>query len=104
MARLAALIDGVFDDLAHPGEHQVPERDTLEHLAPLPVDDLALLVHDVVVLDQIAAGAAGGALRPWLWPLDLFRGQPSRGPLLLPDGPPVHPCFYGLATAEALQC
>src|SRR2546421_8153398 len=72
MARLAALVDRVFDDLAHPGEHQVPERDTLEHLAPLPVDDLALLVHDIVVLDEIAAGGAGLGLRPRLCPLRLF--------------------------------
>ena len=76
MARLAALVDRIFDDLAHPGEHQVPERDTLEHLAPLSVDDLALLVHDIVVLDEIAAGVEVVALDLGLCPFDLFRHQP----------------------------
>src|SRR2546429_2177663 len=97
MARLAALVDRIFDDLAHPGEHQVPERDTLEHLAPLPVDDLALLVHDIVVLDKIAAGGGGLGPPPCLCPFPLFSYHPWLHPLpRAPAAPGLHCFFFAL--------
>ena len=45
------LIDGIFDRLADPVLDLLPEIRALEDFAALAVDDLALLVHDVVVLD-----------------------------------------------------
>src|SRR2546428_9490124 len=101
MPRLAALADRVLDDLTHPGEHEVPERDTLEHLAPLPVDDLALLVHDVVVLDQIAAGVEGVGLHPCLCPFALFRDQPWLDRPLGPAAPHAYHFFFALAAPHA---
>src|SRR5256714_12618158 len=93
MPRLAALTDRILDDLAHPGEHQVPERDTLEHLAPLPVDDLALLVHDIVVLDQVAAGGRGGAPALRLGPRALLLHPPRLAPPPRAAPAPAPPCF-----------
>src|SRR2546428_5564813 len=102
MPRLAALADRVLDDLTHPGEHQVPERDTLEHLAPLPVDDLALLVHDVVVLDQIAAGVVRVAPDPVLCPSYLFLDQPLLYQLLNTGTRPGFASFFGFAPQQGL--
>src|SRR5207245_10770838 len=77
MAGLAALVDRVLDHLAHPGEHQLTQVDTLEDFAALTIDDFALLVHDVVVLDEVAAGVEVVPLDLGLCGLDLAR-YPAR--------------------------
>ena len=70
------LVDGVFDRLADPVLDLLPEIGAFENFAALAVNDLALLVHDVVVLDEVAAGVEVVPLHLGLGALDLSGDQP----------------------------
>src|SRR3989442_13256540 len=70
------LVDGVLDRLADPFADLLFEIGALEDFAALAVDNLALLVHDVVVLDQITAGGGVLPLPPGLGAPPLSRDQP----------------------------
>src|SRR5260370_20712652 len=83
VAGLAALVDGVFDRLADPSLDLLAEIGALQDFAPLAVDDLALLVHDVVVLDQVTAGGASMGPPPSVGAPALTRDQPGLDPHLL---------------------
>src|SRR2546427_12323420 len=84
------LVDGVLDRLADPFADLLFEIGALEDFAALAVDNLALLVHDVVVLDQITAGV--GAWRPPPGPGALaLASRPPRLQLVLARCPP-HVC------------
>src|SRR5438874_6532719 len=84
------LVDGIFDRLADPVLDLLPEIRALEDFAALAVDDLALLVHDVVVLDQVAAGVEVVPLHLGLGALDLSRNQPRLDRLVVGDAQHVH--------------
>src|SRR5260370_14547381 len=87
VAGLAALVDGVFDRLADPSLDLLAEIGALQDFAPLAVDDLALLVHDVVVLDQVTAGGGDSCPPPCLGRPPLTPREP-RVSLSAPDQPP----------------
>src|SRR5260370_15476264 len=78
MPALAVLVDALGDELAGVVEDVVARVRALEDLAPLLVDDLALLVHHVVVLDDVLAGIEMHALD-----LLLRAGDRSRDPRML---------------------
>src|SRR5581483_3230695 len=71
-------LDALLDDVLHVAEDVRPHVCALEHLAPLFVDDLALLVHHVVVLDDVLAGVEVHALD-----LLLCAGDRARDPRVL---------------------
>src|SRR5712675_1185271 len=80
MAALTVLLDALGDDVLRVAQDVGPRVSALEHLAPFFVDDLALLVHHVVVLDHVLAGIEMHALD-----LLLGAGDRSRHPWVL-DG------------------
>src|SRR3989449_11747181 len=85
------LVDGVLDRLADPFADLLFEIGALEDFAALAVDNLALLVHDVVVLDQITASVEVVPLHLGLSALDLSRDQPRLDRLPAGGPPHVHP-------------
>src|SRR5439155_934336 len=62
VAALAGLVDSLLDDVLHVAQDVAARVGALQHLLPLFVDDLALLVHHVVVLDHVLAGVEVHAL------------------------------------------
>src|SRR5713101_9274667 len=78
MTALAMSLDALGDDLLDVLEDVPASVGAFEHLAPLFVDDLALLVHDVVVLDDMLARVEVHALD-----LLLGAGDRSRHPRVL---------------------
>src|ERR1700682_4310722 len=103
MAGLAALVDRVLDHLTHPGEHQFAKVDPLEDFAALAVDDFALLVHDVVVLDEVTAGVEVVPLDLGLRALDLARHHARLDRLVVGDAQHVHHALDAVATEDAHQ-
>src|SRR5438105_11588324 len=103
MPRLAVLGHGIVHDLPDPARDLVPKRGPFEDRPALAVDDLALLVHDVVVIDDVAAGVEVVALDLGLRPLDLARDQARLDRLVLLDPQPVHHAPDALAAADAHQ-
>ena len=55
MPALAVRLNALLDDVVHVRQDVGPRVGALEHLAPLFVNDLTLLVHHVVVLDHVLA-------------------------------------------------
>src|SRR2546427_12449887 len=86
------LVDGVLDRLADPFADLLFEIGALEDFAALAVDNLALLVHDVVVLDQITAGGGVVAPPPCLGAPPLSRGPPRLHPPPRPRPPATRHC------------
>src|SRR5712691_8660107 len=78
MTALAMSLDALVDDLLDVLEDVPAGVGAFEHLAPLFVDDLALLVHHVVVLDDMLAGVEMHA-----FDLLLRAGDRSRHPRML---------------------
>src|SRR5882672_4235395 len=78
MAALAMLLDALGDDVLRVAEDVRSRVRALEHLAPLLVNDLPLLVHYVVVLDHVFAGVEVHALD-----LLLGAGNRTRDPRVL---------------------
>src|SRR5260370_19659980 len=78
MAALAMSLDALGDDLLDVLEDVPASVGAFQHLAPLFVNDLALLVHHVVVLDDMLA-------RVEVHALDLLQraGDRSRHPRML---------------------
>src|SRR6267143_5381766 len=97
------LGDGFFDRLADPSLDLLPEIGALEDFATFAIDDLALLVHDVVVLDQITAGVEVVALHLGLGPLDLSRDQSRFDRFVIGDAEHVHHALDALAAEDAHQ-
>src|SRR3989441_10785111 len=95
------LVDGVLDRLADPFADLLFEIGALEDFAALAIDNLALLVHDVVVLDQITAGVAVVAFHLGLGAPDLSRDQPRLHRLAIGDPPPGHHSPSACAAADA---
>src|SRR5712692_8045236 len=62
MAVGAVLVDAPVDDVLDVLEDVRARIGAVEYLQPLLVDDLTLLVHDVVVLDDVLAGVEVHAL------------------------------------------
>src|SRR5258706_30373 len=73
----------------------------LEDLATLAVDDLALLVHDVVVLDDVAARIEVVALDARLGALDLAGHHARLDGGVLVDAQAVHDALHALAAEDA---
>src|SRR2546427_7458849 len=94
------LVDGVLDRLADPFADLLFEIGALEDFAALAVDNLALLVHDVVVLDQITAGVEGMPPPPCLSapPLSREPPPPPLSPAPVPP-PPSSPAPSGAPPA-----
>src|SRR2546425_5714453 len=59
---LATRVDALLDDVGHVGEDVRARVRALQHFAAAFVNDLALLVHHVVVLDHVLAGVEMHAL------------------------------------------
>ena len=66
----AVLIDSLVDDVLHVAEDVGAGICPVQHLVPFLVDDLALLVHHVVVLDDVLAGVEVESLDLLLRALD----------------------------------
>src|SRR5665213_1843294 len=75
----------------------------LEDLTAFAVDDLALLVHDVVVLDDVATGVEVVALHAGLRSLDLPRHEAVLDGHVLLDVEPVHDALHALTAEDAHQ-
>ena len=80
-----------------------PGVDALQDLAPLAVDDLALLVHDVVVLDDVAPGVEVIALDPGLRALDLAAEHLGLEGHVLVHVQPAHQPLDPLPAEDAQQ-
>src|SRR5437868_15392144 len=93
MSRLAMLVDRILDHLANPRLHLLTQVDALEHTAPLAVDDLALLVHDIVVLDEVTAGGEVVPPDRGLRPLPLPRDQARLDRFVARPPQPARPAF-----------
>src|SRR2546425_8119621 len=95
------LVDGVLDRLADPFADLLFEIGALEDFAALAIDNLALLVHDVVVLDQITAGGEVVAFPPCLGAPPLSREQPRPHRLPLRGPPPGSSTPFSVSPPEA---
>ena len=74
-----------------------------ENLASLAVDDLALLVHDVVVLDDMTPAVEVLSLDARLRAFDLPRHQLRLDRRVLVDAEPAHEALHPLAAEHAHQ-
>src|SRR4029077_5990741 len=72
---LGVQLDEPLDQVIDPAVDLVGQVGALEHLPPLGVDDLALRVHDVVVLEDVLARDEVLLLDLLLRVLDLLRKQ-----------------------------
>src|SRR3989454_1525908 len=97
------LVDGVLDRLADPFADLLFEIGALEDFAALAIDNLALLVHDVVVLDQVTAGVEVVPFHLGLGALDLSRDQPRLDRLVIGDPQHVHHALDAFAAEDAHQ-
>ena len=95
------LGDARIDDLADPLAHLVGEVLALEHAASLLVDDHALRVHDVVVLEDVLARDEVLLLDLLLGVLDLLREDRGLHGLVVRDLEAVHDVVDPVAGEQA---
>ena len=95
--------DLVADGGVHHGEDGLLDVLAVQDLAALTVDDLALLVHDVVVLQHALTGLEVPALHGGLGVLDGFREHLALERSVLIQGDLLHHVLDALAAEEAQQ-
>ncbi len=95
------MADTRVDDLADPFAHLVGEILALEHAPALLVDDHALRVHDVVVLEDVLARDEVLLLDLLLGVLDLLREDRGLHGLVVRDLEAVHDVVDPVAGEQA---
>ncbi len=99
--RIGRMANSCVDDLADPLAHLVGEILALEHAPALLVDDHALRVHDVVVLEDVLARDEVLLLDLLLRVLDLVREDLRLHGLVVRDLEAVHDVVDPVAGEEA---